>query len=352
MTNTVLAHPPPRFEDNSYVGRWAAALQADGTVVHGLSIMSVLGNRGATVHIHWPEHLLLDDRRFRRYLKSVRSIVILLLLKMFAMPVFLTAHNLEPHEVPLVGLQKHVLNSCHRLATGVIVTTIAHIQMLQSRYPLLAQTAFYQIPLGSLVNEESDPDQDTSVAEVLTTPRDEPVRFIQFGAISPYKEQLETIEYLAPLLASGRATLIVVGRVLDEEYADRLHACASRLRGVEIVPSYVSDAELGRLVRNADVSLALQRNVLNSGVIPASVPAGTRVLAENSAQARARQEDLGSDWIQLVDMRSELVQPSELLTWAVQPARRPPVEFFDWSANIKRHLEAYDDSSDSWSRLD
>ena len=337
MKITVLAHPRPLFDENSYVGRWSNALRSSGANVQFLTVGSVIRSRRAVVHIHWPEHLISHPNPLVRLGKIANTFVILSILTVLRRQVVWTAHNDRPHKTEFAWAQRIVLSWVQRLLTGVIVTSSEHVQPLRSLYPLLSGVAFHQIPLGSLALESA-----SSNGVLPTTEAQSGVpRLIQFGTIDPYKEQLATLDALEPLLNDGAVTLQFVGRVGNQAYAEELRRRVASLEGATMVARYVPDVELAELVSSADGSLALQGGALNSGVIPASVPLGTPVISADTAQARQARDSLGEEWVFCVAERNEDRDWPEILKWAQNDRTETPVPEFDWPQNIRRHLAVY-----------
>lgn len=344
-TTLVLAHPPPRFEDNTYTGRWARAFRDVGVSVQGLTIAALVRNRDAIVHVHWPEHLLSGDSLAKRVAKTANTLVMLTILTVLPRRVFLTAHNAKPHEIPLKGFQKLVLRWLHHLGTGMIMTAPGHAELLTAMYPALEGMSFHVIPLGTLVLEQPRTQELADEWPLDSSEQSRPARFVQFGSLSPYKQQDKTLDQLEPLISRGEATLVIVGRVLDPDFAARLKSRVDELAGAIVIDHYVSDVELSSLIANADASLALQRGALNSGVMSASIPLGTPVVSADTLQAQACQSALGQSWVRCVEESVTEQDWEAIALWAQQDRDGGRPEYFDWSSNIELHLRAYDSAS-------
>ena len=338
MKTTVLVHPRPLFDENSYVGRWSNALRSSGANVQFLTVASVITNRRAVVHIHWPEHLISHPNPIVRLGKIANTFLILSILTVLRRQVVWTAHNDHPHKTEFAWAQRIVLSWVQRLLTGVIVTSDEHVEALRSLYPLLSRVTFHQIPLGSLALDCTSSTNDTLPTTAI---RSGIPQLIQFGTIDPYKEQLTTLDALEPLLEDGAVTLQFVGRVGNQAYAEQLRRRVATHKGVTMIARYVSDAELAELVSRSDGALALQGGALNSGVIPASVPLGTPVISADTAQARQCRDSLGEEWVFCVAEQNEDRDWSEILKWARSVRTDAPVAAFDWKVNARRHLDAY-----------
>lgn len=342
----VLANPKPGSAQNTYADRWRAALEESGASVLSLTPLNVLRNRRASVHIHWPEHLIHHDKPLLRLAKVTETLLTLALLRLSPRKLIWTAHNSKPHTIPLVGLQDLVFRAVRRQATDVVITTADHQALLTSLYPELENTRFHVIPLGSLAPALTTvASGEDAVAEYeqpkMTIPPSEGTLFVQFGVISEYKDQLGTMETLRPLLTAGQVNLVLAGTRGAEEYVEKVLIMADSLPGVEVRAERLTDHELGLLIDRADVSLALQSDSLNSGVIPASVPLGTPVVSAATSQALALSESVGAEWICCLGPDPSEDDWRQVLEWVKQPRGPVPVEDFDWMLNAQRHVEVY-----------
>ncbi len=334
----ILAHPKPRFEENSYVGRWSNALRAQGADVQFLSFANAVKHRDAVVHIHWPEHLVSHPHWAGRILKTLNALAILGVLAILRRPVIWTAHNEQPHSDVHRGLQGAVSSAVRRLTTSIIVTTQAHQELLEECYPELQDVPFHVIPLGSLALEGALTAQiGHQQQEVAACPA-----FIQFGTIDPYKEQLKTLDHLEQQISDNQVTLTFVGRIGDKAYADQLRSRVEELPGVDLIDRYVSDEELATLIMAADASLALQAGAINSGVIPASVPLGTPVVSAETDQAQEHRQALGDTWIYCAKPPLTNEAWRKIVCWARQDRPEAPTEYFDWQINAQKHLAVYE----------
>jgi glycosyltransferase involved in cell wall biosynthesis len=158
-----------------------------------------------------------------------------------------------------------------KLASGVVVHSKSDIEMVQRAYPCLRRLPFSVVFPGPLEHSRGP---GLAPASALRCEED-PVRFLFFGVIRPYKGIDELAAAFSSLIRDGeRAHLTVAG----EAWAD----AESALRTIrdtgednyEIISGYIPDARVRDLFEQADVVVAPYRRASASGPVNLAMEAG------------------------------------------------------------------------------
>jgi glycosyltransferase involved in cell wall biosynthesis len=162
-----------------------------------------------------------------------------------------------------------------RVTSGVVVHSNSDIDMVQRVYPSLQRLPFCVVFPGPLEHARRSGLAPTS------EPRGEedPVRFLFFGVIRPYKGIDDLAAAFSSLIRDGeRAHLTVAGEAwADAEPALRTIRATGE-NNHEIVSGYITDEKVSALFKQADVIVAPYRRASASGPINLAMGAGLPVV--------------------------------------------------------------------------
>ena len=218
-------------------------------------------------------------RRFARYLRDSRIDVVLCtmdhLWNAFVAPAIrrcgasylLTVHDAERHPGEDLRVRQWLLRRDIALADGALTLTNAVRERLAARYGFPEQR-IWVAPHGSF--------GDGSEAHPRTLPVGRPLRLLFFGRILPYKGLELLLDAYARIRQGGSpVTLEIWGQGDLSPYRAKLSA----LPDVTVVNRWIDEAEIGDILRHADLCVLPYREASQSGVVAASVATGLPVVA-------------------------------------------------------------------------
>ena len=227
--------------------------------VVGMALRGRLQGRPAIVHVQAPE--------------STAELVFLVMLRLVAHRLVITAHNAVPHDAPGIGRMLH--RATYRLPHLIITQTPAEAEVVRGLAGRGAR-------VGVVAHGTYGPIADAfpSAAQV---DGDGGMRVAHLGSLRPYKGFDTVVAVFDRALADDSSLhLRVVGRASDEaavrELLDRLPADA-----VSFDLRYLTIGELVAEVRSADVLLLGHRRASESGILHLALAAGTPVVGPDIA---------------------------------------------------------------------
>jgi beta-1,4-mannosyltransferase len=239
---------------------------------------NVLLGRYDVVHYHWPEHLIRDDRRFRRSLKRALFRAMVLRLKLQRTRVIRTIHNLTPHTPGDPGEQR-LLKALDRV--------VSHYVVLNGCTPRPAAPT-------TLIRHGHYRDQFVSHG------REESVsgRLLFCGRIEPYKGLLELLDVVSEE-PTGVSELRVVGKPVPSMVAP-VEEGLGRYRGsvsVTATLAHVPDDHMVREVTAAEAVILPYRELHNSGIALVALSLNRPVIVPQSCVMSEISEEVGPGWV-------------------------------------------------------
>lgn len=279
------------------------------------------------LHVHWPELLVRDRSRAKRFVKRRMLDLLLLRLAVRKVPLVWTAHNVEPHETwsaaELRAVRKftrHVDLAIALNATTVAPAGMAMVTILHGHY----RDRFASFP------------QADAVAE----------RILYFGIIRPYKGVEGLISAFRDV-GSRTAVLRIVGNP-HAGYREIVEAAEAADDRVGARLEFVADDVLVDEVRRAQlVVLPYREKMHNSGSLLVALSLGRPVLVPSSPTNQAISDEVGPGWViqydgQLDAAAIEAAMASSAALIAANEA--PQLNGRDWDYVGAEHYRAYLDA--------
>src|SRR5579862_321024 len=157
------------------------------------------------LHLHWPEAYIHGPKLWRK-----AQYVSDLSLASRKRPLFLTAHNLYPHNRRDEFLMRSAVRFTVRKASAIFVHSARARELYVEEFGATPEKC-HKIPFGDHSLEIGSPVPSAEARERLGLPAGDPI-CIMFGTVSPYKGQEEVIE--AWKAVRMPAKLCIVGPVV------------------------------------------------------------------------------------------------------------------------------------------
>lgn len=276
-------------------------------------------------HIHWPEQIFRSRRPLVGWVKRRLLDALLVALRLKAIPIVRTLHNVEPHESANTAEQ--------RLLARVDLATQSWIAL----NPLVDPDLNAHVILHGDYREWFAGYRAVPVASIAG-------RLLLIGRIRPYKGVESVLALAAQFLqmpenalsfriAGAPATPQIERTILAE--VDRTPTLSARLGTLE-------DAEMCREVLSSEAVLVPYARVENSGVALLALSLGRPVIATDSPSMRALQAEVGLQWVQLLSepTAEEIIGAVKRLR-GFQRTSEPDLSARSWRAAGVAHLRAY-----------
>ncbi len=343
-----ILHAPDYREGINYQEFLGDALKTHGVEVDYLSdYRRVLPlSRGVTplrhdaLHLHWPEKYfakkddLWDGFRLRRYpfdLARTRS----------HLPIFLTAHNLFPHNRGHEPRVQANMKATAKAASATFVHSAdAKDQLIQTFG--VPTDRVHIIPYGDHAVSLGAPISRSQARRHLDLPPSERI-CLMFGTISPYKGYEEIITFWQAKAPEAR--LIVAGPILDAPYANKLRQLSADCDAVtlRISDKWLNDEDLRDWLSAVDCTIFNYRTIFTSGAAGLARSFGVPLLIPK----RLASADLQEPHSHVIRFESPETDLEEKLTQAlsVKPdydAARPWREATSWERVASITKEVYE----------
>ncbi|CCH85903.1 Exopolysaccharide xanthan biosynthesis glycosyltransferase [Modestobacter italicus] len=308
----------------SYADHVAAASDPVRVELLSFSYRTALTGHWDVLHVHWPENLIRRRSRPRRALRAVLFALLLLRISVRRPGVVRTVHNVAPHE-PGHRFERALLAVLDRCVTCFV--------RLNDETPVRPGVPVVTIPHGHY-RDELDPAGDP--------PTDDGRTLLFFGFLRPYKGVDALVEAFGEL-ADPSARLVIAGEPANAAMRALVEEAAAADPRVEPHLTFLSDEDLGALVRRATVVVLPYREIHNSGVLFAALSLACPVLVPENAVTAALRAEVGADWVRgfthpltAGDLSSALRQAADR-----DPAAVPDLAGREWSAVADRYAEVF-----------
>lgn len=278
---------PDFTEGNPYQRLLRDGLHKEGiavSVATGVGRLPIRGSVGIlgkpdVLHIHWPHGFIVALTSAKTFVKGLRFLLELLLLKVNGVKIVWTVHNLLQHERrhPLlellftyvaVRLYDHLIVHCD-YAREAVMKTYRLPQRLRKKISVIPHGHYR----GCYENSVSRP-----MARQKLGLEDEEIVFLYIGQIRPYKGVLQLVDTFLNLDVR-RARLVVAGKPATGQLKAEVERKAQRDPYVLLKLQFIPDDELQIYLNAADVVVLPYQDSLTSGATVLAMSFGRAVIA-------------------------------------------------------------------------
>ncbi len=290
----------PAYRDNPYLNLMLLAPRARGwNVVEVLRLEQVeqhLGHLGTgdLFHMHWTAPIVQrsdDDLaaartrvdRFRAAVDGARA---------RGARLVWTIHNVLPHDTRHLDLELELNRYLAEVADAVHVMNADTVAAVSEHYAL-DPTRVVHIPHPSYQGVYPATVSRSEARSALGIAPDERT-VLAFGQMRPYKGLDVLVAAVRRMPAEGRPVLLLAGRTSDADRATIDEMLGGDLRAVR-EHDHVTDVDVQRWFRAADVAVFPYRRVLNSGSMHLAASFGVPSVLPDEPHLRAEFGDEG--WV-------------------------------------------------------
>jgi glycosyltransferase involved in cell wall biosynthesis len=233
------------------------------------------------LHLHWPEAYFAGDWP-SRLLRKMRFITDLNL-ACRGKKLFLTAHNLLPHNRHKEFLVPRNVRHAYRKSDGVFVHSHFAKEQVVETFGVAPKKCWI-IPYGDHAFEWGPPLDRAAARQKLGLPLDKKVCLV-FGTVSPYKGSDDVLEYW--VREKMEDLLVIAGPVLNETYAEKLRGIAAGSNNVDLrlTKEWLKDPDLHLWLSAVDCSIFNYREIFTSGAASLARSMGVPILIPERLQA-------------------------------------------------------------------
>jgi glycosyltransferase involved in cell wall biosynthesis len=286
-------------------------LLSDALAEQACDVVDLDGQNGVfgkwdVFHIHWPQHATRGRKRLALR-KTAALLALLLVQRMKGTRIVWTVHNVRSHDQHNAAIERVLMWLVVRLVHGVIYLSPASRAAACAELPALERKRFTVIPHGLYGGVSAKTRDEARVAFGL--PSDRPV--VGFlGDIKRYKGLDLVLDALGET-SPGEATLFIGGAFqhaaspAGREYTASVRARIADLqrRGYSIVfrDERLDDDAFADGIRACDLVALPYRAVWNSGFALLVLENRGRLFASDAPAFRELQQELGPEWVHLVE---------------------------------------------------
>lgn len=316
--------PTPGPTTNPYVSALLRTLQECPEVtVHTFTWRRALLGSYDVFHVHWPDLLMLGRSPLRAFARRLFLAVLLLRLTLRGTTVVRTLHNLHPRN-RISRAQKLLLAWLDRLTTWVILLNTSAVSTIDA-------------PTSTILHGHY---RDWYSVHALPDPM--PGRLTYFGLIRPYKGVERLLDAFRQL-PGDLHTLVVAGRPVDADLGQRVREFAARDQRVELRLGFLSDAELVRVVGEAELIVLPYLDMYNSGSALAALSLNRPILVPKNGVNTRLAAEVGAGWVSQFegDLRPEDLLAALQSVQSSERAPQPDLSQRDWGRAGEEHVTVY-----------
>lgn len=274
-------------------------------------------------HLHWPEGLVGTASGFKGSVSYVLTRMLVLRLRLSAIPVVHTLHNHTPHDSAVSDRLRRVNHAFERLIVEEI-----HLVPESGHHP---RTASAYIPHGGYVEPFQEYPREAAVAG----------RAVFFGIMRPYKGIEELLDVFA-LNHSQDIALRLVGHPQDSNIRRAIERAGTTDQRVSYRFEFVSDRDLVTEVTAAQLIVLPYRELHSSGALLVALSLERPVLIPDGTTARALRDEVGAEWVSIYDPPlSASTLEAALLSSRIRPSSPPDLSARTWQRVRLAHRAVY-----------
>ncbi|MEE2652755.1 MAG: hypothetical protein VYE54_08525 [Pseudomonadota bacterium] len=265
------------------------------------------------LHLHWPDKVVADKRKWRMIWRSWRLRSAIKKLKDGGGKLVWTVHNLRPHKLRHPALAADLFEKFIAMVDGFIFLSKESREMFYEVYPSTKNTPNVVTPhihFGDYYRLSADASTSRSslgIAETDTT-------LLMFGKISEHKGLYELVTAEQEAKLDG-LRIVVAGSANGDPITQKGVLAASTAPNFILQQGRIPSSQVGALFDLADAVILPYTAILNSGTAMLALSLNRPVIAPNIGSFADLAREFGPDWIHLYEPPLNAVKLDQACKW-------------------------------------
>ncbi len=273
----------PFHRDNPYQALLSQSLKDLGVKVESMNcnivrLPVVLKKRNIKIlHLHWLHPFFVSKTNLRAFMRLVKFLFVLSVVRLAGVRIVWTVHNLQNHEQRNVPVDRLCTYITPRLANDIIAHCKKAKEEIITACRLRGGKTITVIPHGHYIDAYKNNVSKTDARQRLNLSLENTL-FMFFGSIRPYKGVLHLIEAFSRL-SETNAQLIIVGRSNHKRLNESIENRVAESRNIVFFKGFVDDDEIQVYMNAADAVVFPYKDILTSGAVMLAMSFGKACIA-------------------------------------------------------------------------
>jgi glycosyltransferase involved in cell wall biosynthesis len=303
------------------------------------------------IHVHWPEGLLLDDRRWVTAVRGGALLGLLRLARMRGASLVWTVHNLGSHEPASSGLATRMWQLFTAEVDGYISLSRSGISAVEQQFPELSDRPGFVVPHGHYRGVYPREVSKREARERLHIPGEAMV-FLFVGVIRPYKNVVHCVEAFRQWKPQD-ARLVVAGNPASDDLRKEITAAAELDERTQTHLAFIPPEEMQYYLEAADAVVLPYTDILNSGTALLALSFDRPVIVPDRGAMGELRREVGANWVYTYENHFgwEVFEAASQWLSRTERSAQAPLEQHDWEEIARQTLEAYTSIRGSGSQM-
>lgn len=342
MTLTVLAWPKERNQRENPYNYLVYRGMSDAVEVCEFNFRKFDVKGADILHVHWPERILDDKRRWRLRWRFWRFLSAVDRLHKKGGKLVWTVHNLRSREVKFPDLAESLLKKLIAKVDGFIFLSKLSQSLFEQTYGPVAlkQTAVIAHPHYCDVYKN----ENKEVARAKHGISGDALVLGFFGKIRPNKGLERLLDAFAKIDRTNNLILLIAGSADKRGISSALVNKIENDKRVKPLVRYIQPEEVGSVVASCDALIFPYHEILNSGSSLLALSLGRPVIVPNMGSFPELNKTLGEEWVYLYEDPIDSKKLQSALNWLTpknyQHNKLPDMSFAD-PVKVAKETEAF-----------
>lgn len=312
-----------------------------GHTVVEFSFFRALTGKYDILHFHWPEYYVANTNSTKAILGTLGTLVVVAWARMRGTKIVWTSHNLESHVGPRPRAERWFWNAFSKSLDAFIALTPSGRVEANRIFPHLQKVPSFVIPHGNYRGEylsTADKRAARSFLGILLCAK----VICFFGAVSKYKGVPNLVSAFRKMPDSN-LILLIAGAADNPEEVKFLESQAREDKRIKLCLTFIPKDQVQSYLGAADLVVLPFRKIWNSGSAMLALSFDRPILVPAQGAFVELQEQVGAQWVRLLDGELTTRQLEDALIWATDSARSisAPLGQFEWQGIANDTVRAY-----------